>query len=81
MTPLYPSAAPQSIRWPDPFESVYQAQHCGRGRRVPGARRPDINEPRRLLVASAVAMGDDRPFGMIQWLADVLDTTRPRAHS
>ncbi len=76
MSPLYPTAAPKSIRWPDPFESVFQAQTRRRGRRVPGARRPDIHEPMRWLIANAVALGDDRPYGMISWLADVLDTSR-----
>jgi hypothetical protein len=43
---------------------------------VPGARRPDITRPLRLLIASVVCLGQDRPHGMITALAEVLALSR-----
>jgi len=43
---------------------------------MPGARRPDIDQAARLLIASAVSLGEARPHGMITWLADMWQTTR-----
>lgn len=61
--------------WPEPFERVYQSQ-SRRTARVLGARRPDITKSARLLIAGAVALGDERPHGMITWLADAFRTSR-----
>lgn len=76
MPTLYRTTAPESTTWPEPLESAYQAQQRWRGPAVPGARRPDIARPMRLLIASVVDLGRERPHGMITWLADALDTTR-----
>ncbi len=79
MAPLYPTAAPESIRWPEPFESTCQAQRCRCRRAASGARRPDIGPPLRLMVTSAVALGDERLIvsrdelymGQLAWLLTV----------
>lgn len=76
MTTLYARTSRRSIRWAEPFETVYQAQCPGRGRRSGRGHRPDISESLRLLIASAVALGESRPHGMITWLAGVLATSR-----
>lgn len=76
MHTLYPASASESITWPEPFESAYQAQQRRHGPAVPGARRPDITRPLRLLIASVVDLGDKRPHGMITALAEALATTR-----
>lgn len=79
MSALYSSAAPASISWAEPYERVYQAQKPsghGRLRGVVGKRRPDIDHATRLLIGSVVALGEDRPHGMITWLASVLGTSR-----
>lgn len=75
MTILYPRTAPESIAWPEPIETVFQAQQRRHGVGVPGARRPDIGRPMRLLIGSIVDLGGGRPRGMITWLAEVLDLT------
>ena len=76
MNSLYATTSKKSITWPAPFETVYQAQRrTGRSQAGRG-HRPDINEPLRLLIASAVKLGRDRPHGMITWLGDVLETSR-----
>ena len=76
MPTQHPTAAPASIAWPEPYESAYQAQQRRHGPTVPGARRPDITRPLRLLIASIVDLADERPHGMITWLAEVLATSR-----
>lgn len=81
MTILYPRTAPESIAWPEPIETVFQAQQRRHGVGVPGARRPDIGRPMRLLIGSIVDLGGGRPRGMITWLAEVLDTSRETIYS
>lgn len=76
MTGLYATTSRESTRWAEPFETVYQGQRQARGRRSGRGHRPDITRPLRLLIASAVDLGDDRPRGMITWLADTLKTSR-----
>jgi len=75
MTLAYPTMSETATTWPEPFERTYQSQRR-RGATVPGARRPDITWSARLLIASAVALGEARPHGMITWLADAWGTTR-----
>lgn len=75
MQEAYRTTSESANTWPEPFEGTYQSQSRS-GRRVPGARRPDITKAARLLIASAVALGEERPHGMITWLADVWRTTR-----
>jgi hypothetical protein len=72
---VYTAAALSPSAWPEPFESAYQVQP-GHGPSVPGARRPDITYSQRLLIASAVNLWEDRPRGMITWLAEVYQSTR-----
>jgi len=76
MSTLYATTSQTSTRWSEPFEPVYQAQRRLRGARSARGRRPDITRSLRLLIASAVDLGDARPHGMITWLAAVLETSR-----
>jgi len=76
MKTLYATTSRESTRWAEPFETIYQAQRRERGQGSGRGYRPDITPPLRLLIASAVAMGEDRPRGMITWLAEVLSTSR-----
>ncbi len=76
MLTLYATTSQESTRWPEPFETVYQAQRRARGRRSGRGYRPDITPALRLLIASVVELGDDRPRGMITWLANSLATSR-----
>lgn len=75
MQVAYSTTSESASAWPEPFERTYQSQRR-RGETVPGARRPDITWPARLLIASAVALGEARPHGMITWLADAWQTSR-----
>lgn len=76
MSTLYATTGRKSTTWFEPFETVYQAQQRERGKRSGRGHRPDITWPLRLLIASAVALGESRPHGMITWLAEVLETSR-----
>lgn len=81
MTELYSMTGSESIAWPEPIESAFQAQQRRHGVGVPGSRRRDIARPMRLMIASIVDLGDERPRGMITWLAEVLATTRETIYS
>lgn len=81
MSIMYPTTAAESTRWPEPIETAYQAQQRRHGAAMPGARRPDIARPMRLLIGSIVDLGEARPRGMITWLAEVLDTSRQSIYS
>jgi len=72
---LYTLPALPSITWPEPIETAYQMQ-TPEAPRVPGARRPDITAPARLLIASVVQLAEARSHGAITWLADVFRTSR-----
>jgi hypothetical protein len=76
MNASYAPTARKSIEWPEPFEKVYQAQRRARPSLSGRGYRPDIGRPLRLLIASAVDLGEARPHGMITWLAGVLETSR-----
>ncbi len=76
MTKVYATTSQRSTEWSEPFETVYQSQSRERGRRCGRGHRADITQPLRLLVGSAVALGESRPHGMITWLAEVLATSR-----
>ena len=76
MSTLYATTSQTSTRWSESLEPVYQAQRRLRGARSARGHRPDITRSLRLLIASAVDLGDARPHGMITWLAAVLGTSR-----
>ena len=76
MSTLYATTSQTSTRWSDSFEPVYQAQRRLRGARSARGHRPDITRSLRLLIASAVDLGEARPHGMITWFAAVLGTSR-----
>lgn len=77
MKAVYTMTAPEAIAWPEPIETVVQAQQrrVGRGGGSPGARREDITLSMRLLIGSVVRM-PQRPYGLITWLAEHYATTR-----
>ena len=70
----YRKTSGSATTWPEPLEGIYQSQ--SRGRRLPGAQRRDITVPARLLIAAVVALGRQRPHGMITWLAGAWRTSR-----
>lgn len=76
MTTLYATTRQTSIRWPEPIETVYQAQRRPRIAGTPQGHRPDITRSMRLLIGSVVDLGADRPHGLISWLAAGLQTSR-----
>ena len=81
MSTLYATTSPRSTTWFQPFETIYQAQRRKRGKRSGRGYRPDITQPLRLLIASAVSLGENRPHGMITWLAEVLGTSRQTVYT
>ena len=78
---LYPQATANLALWPEPIEIGYQLLGGGAG----SALAPKLNHLglADLLFMSSIMLlpGDRRPWGIVTWLADVFDVSRPTLYS
>lgn len=76
MTVYTPSAVPAYGTWPEPIESVWSLVSRDTTR-LPGYKRPDLNLADRLFIGAVVNLpAEQRPWGCVTWLAQMLATSR-----
>ena len=76
MTVYTPSAVPAYGTWPEPIESIWSLVSCDTTR-LPGYKRPDLSLADRLFIGAVVNLpAEQRPWGCLTWLAQMLATSR-----
>jgi hypothetical protein len=76
MTVYTPSAVPAYGTWPEPIESMWSLVSRDTPR-LPGYQRPDLSLADRLFIGAVVNLpAEQRPWGGLTWLAQMLATSR-----
>jgi len=72
---------PARVNWPEPIEQIWQVLP-GNTQGLPGCKRPDLGLSERLFIASILNLPKDRRhWGIITWLSDVMDVSRPTLYA
>jgi hypothetical protein len=72
---------PARVNWPEPIEQIWQVLP-GNTQSLPGWKRPDLGLSERLFIASILNLPKDRRYwGIITWLSDVMDVSRPTLYA
>ena len=76
MTVYTPSGVPAYGTWPEPIESIWSLVSRDTTR-LPGYKRPDLSLADRLFIGAVVNLpAEQRPWGCLTWLAQILATSR-----
>jgi hypothetical protein len=76
MTVYTPSAVPAYGTWPEPIESIWSLVSRDTTR-LSGYKRPDLSLADRLFIGAVVNLpAEQRPWGCLTWLAQMLATSR-----
>lgn len=68
--------------WMAPIEPIWQMLPVSEATSHPGWKRPDLGVSERLFIGAVVNLPkDQREWGVIQWLADVYQTSRPTLYA
>jgi hypothetical protein len=69
------------VNWRDPIEPIWQALP-GNTHSLPGWKRADLGLSERLLIAAVLNLPKDRrQWGIITWLSDVMEVSRPTLYA
>jgi hypothetical protein len=69
------------VIWPEPIEPIWQILP-GYTQSLPGWKRTDIGLAERLFIGAVLNIPQEqRPWGIVSWLAGVLDTSRPTLYA
>ncbi len=79
---VYPTSANStSPFWPVPIEPIWHMQSGDQGQ-DPRWKRPDLGLSERLFIGGILNLPPGkRPWGVVQWLADVYQTSRPTLYA
>ncbi len=81
MTVYSTSALSTSVIWPEPIEQIWQVLP-GNGQSLPGWKRPDLGLSERLFIGAVLNLPKERRrWGLVTWLADMLDVSRPTLYA
>lgn len=81
MTVYSTSALSTRVIWPEPIEQVWQNLPC-RGQSLPGWKRPDLGLNERLFIGAVLNLPKERRrWGIVSWLANVLNVSRPTLYA
>ena len=72
---------PARVNWPEPIEQIWQVLP-GNTQSLPGWKRADLGLSERLFIASILNLPKDRRYwGIITWLSDVMNVSRPTLYA
>jgi hypothetical protein len=81
MTVYTNSALSTSVIWPNPIETIWQVLP-GCGQSSPGWKRTDLGLSERLFIGAVLNLPQDRRcWGIITWLAGMLNVSRPTLYA
>ena len=81
MTVYSNSSLCASVTWPDPIEPIWQALP-GFGQSLPGWKRPDLGLSERLFIGALLNIPkEQRPWGIVSQMADMLRVSRPTLYT
>lgn len=81
MTVYTTSSLSARVTWPEPIEPIWQILP-GYTQSLPGWKRTDIGLAERLFIGAVLNIPQEqRPWGIVSWLAGVLDTSRPTLYA
>jgi len=81
MTVYTTSSLSARVIWPEPIEPIWQILP-GYTQSLPGWKRTDIGLAERLFIGAVLNIPQEqRPWGIVSWLAGVLDTSRPTLYA
>ena len=81
MTVYTTSSLSARVTWPEPIEPIWQILP-GYTQSLPGWKRTDIGLAERLFIGAVLNIPQEqRPWGIVSWLADVLGTSRPTLYA
>ncbi len=81
MTVYTISALPPRVIWPTPIEQIWQVLPSD-GESLPGWKRPDLGLSERLFIGAVVNLPKERRrWGLITWLAGMLNVSRPTLYA
>ncbi len=71
MTVYSTSSSSARVIWPDPIEPILQIL-SGYTESLPGWKRPDVGLAERLFIGAILNISkEQRPWGVVNWLANV----------
>jgi len=69
------------VIWPEPIEQIWR-NLAGYGQSLPGWKRPDLGLSERLFIGAVLNLPKERRrWGIISWLANVLNVSRPTLYA
>jgi len=75
------SSLSTSVIWSDPIEPIWQVLPGG-SQNLPGWKRADIGLSARLFIGAVLNIPkEQRPWGIVSWLADAFCTSRPTLYT
>jgi hypothetical protein len=81
MTVYSTSALSTRVIWSEPIEQIWQNLPHG-GQSLPGWKRPDLGLSERLFIGAVLNLPKDRRrWGVVSWLANVLNISRPTLYA
>ena len=81
MTVYTTSALSTRVIWPEPIEQIWQVLP-GHGQSSPGWKRPDVGLSERLFIGAVLNLPKERRrWGLVTWLASVLNLSRPSLYA
>jgi hypothetical protein len=81
MTVYTNSALSTRVIWPEPIEQIWQ-EIPGYGESLPGWKRPELGLSERLFIAAVLNLPRERRrWGIVTWLSDVMDVSRPTLYA
>jgi len=81
MTVYTISALPARVIWPEPIEQIWQVLPS-HGQNLPGWKRPDLGLSERLFIGAVLNLPKERRrWGMVTWLAGMLNVSRPTLYA
>ncbi len=70
-----------SVSWPEPIETIWQVLPSN-NQNLPGWKRPDLGLSERLFIGAVLNLPRERRrWGIVSWLAGVLDVSRPTLYA
>ena len=82
MTVYTNSALSTSVIWPNPIETIWQALPGGYSQSSPSWKRTDLGLSERLFIGAVLNLPQDRRcWGIITWLAEMLNVSRPTLYA
>lgn len=70
-----------SVSWPEPIETIWQVLPSN-NQNFPGWKRPDLGLSERLFIGAVLNLPRERRrWGIVSWLAGVLDVSRPTLYA